>query len=198
MKVKYVCVLALGTVLCALPILTAQVSSKGAAETYKVDPVHSGVIFKIKHLDVSYFYGRFNEVSGKFTIDEADPASNTFDVEIKTDSIDTNSENRDRHLKGPDFFNAKQYPKVIFQSTSVKKIGDRLYEVTGNLTLHGVTQPLTVKLEHTGSGSGSRGEYRIGFETTFNIKRSDFDMKYALGNLGDEVKMMVSLEGIKQ
>lgn len=172
--------------------------SEGKAETYKVDPVHSSNWFRIKHLNVTYFYGRFSEVAGTYTLDEANPAGSSFDIQIKTESIDTHNDARNKHLKSADFFDAEKYPEISFKSTSVKKTGEKEYEVKGDLTLHGVTKPLTVKVEYTGAGPGMKGEYRSGFETTFDIERSDFGMNTMQGPLGDDVPLTVSIEGIRQ
>lgn len=172
--------------------------SEGKAETYKVDPIHSSNWFRIKHLNVTYFYGRFNEIEGTYTLDDANPAGSAIDIQIKTESIDTNNDGRDKHLKSPEYFDAEKYPEITFKSSSVKKTGDQQYEVKGDLTFRGVTKPLTVKIERTGAGPGMKGEYRSGFETSFEIKRSDFGMTTMVGPLSDEVRLTISVEGIRQ
>src|SRR5262249_11217423 len=103
----------------------------------------------------------------------------------------------DQHLKGPDFFNVKQFPTMSFKSSKMKAVDARTYEVTGDLTLHGVTRPVTVTLERIGTAKGMGGETRTGFETTFTIKRSDFGMKYMIPAVGDEVKVIVAVEGVQ-
>ncbi len=168
-----------------------------AAETYKVDPVHSMTVFRIKHL-VSYSYGRFNDLSGTFNIDTETPAKSSVELEVKIESVDTFNEKRDQHLKSPDFFNAKQFPVITFKSKAVKKINEDTYEVTGDLSLHGVTRPLTLKVQQTGAGKDPWGGYRIGFETTFTLKRSEFGITFMPDVVGDEVRMTVSIEGIRQ
>jgi polyisoprenoid-binding protein YceI len=171
----------------------------GAAEHYKADPVHSTSVFRIKHANTAYFWGRFNDPGGSFVLDEADPTKSTFNVELLADKVDTANPKRDAHLKSPDFFNAKQYPKITFKSTSVKKgAGDNMLEVTGNLTMHGVTKPLTVAVELTGKGEFPPGTARAGVEAMFVVKMSDFEIKGMPGALSDEVKVVVSLEGMKQ
>lgn len=160
-----------------------------------MDGVHSSVIFRIKHMGVSYFYGRFNHVSGTFTFDDGDASNTSFNIEVKVRSIDTNSKKRERHLKSPDFFNAKQFPLITFKSTEVKKNGDDTFEVTGDLTLHGVTKPLTATFERVGSGSARGGGTLTGFETILTLKRSEFGMNYMMGGLGDEVRLFISIEG---
>ena len=165
--------------------------------TYNVDPVHSTVIFRIKHFGVSYFYGRFNSPAGTFAFDPENPAESSFEITVKTANVDTHSSKRDGHLKSADFFNAKQFPEITFKSTSVKKGRGDTLKVTGDLGLHGQTREITIDLHHVGSRDTRRGQL-CGFETTFTIKRSDFGMKFMLGGVGDEVTLMVSLEGGKK
>lgn len=186
-----------------LPLMTAQKAAEapqaaGGTETYKVDPVHSSNWFCIKHLNVANFYGRFNELEGTIVLNPSDPAACSFDIQIKVDSVDSNNSGRDKHLKSGEFFDAEKYPQIKFKSTAVKKAGEEAYDVQGDLTLHGVTKPLTVKVERTGAGPGMKGERRAGFETRFDIKRSDFGMTTMLNGLGDEVRLTVSIEAVRQ
>ncbi|MBL8878433.1 MAG: YceI family protein [Phycisphaerales bacterium] len=169
-----------------------------AADEYKVDAVHSSAIFRIKHMNVSYSYGRFNDISGTIKWDDEKTAESSLKVEVKVASIDTADAKRDAHLKSADFFDAEKHPTITFQSKSIKKTGDNKYEVAGELTLHGVTKPLTISLDKTGAGADPWGGNRAGFETTFTIKRSEFGMDKMLTGAGDEVRMIVSLEGVKQ
>jgi polyisoprenoid-binding protein YceI len=167
-----------------------------AGENYNVDPDHSSVSFKIQHFGLTWVHGRFNEFSGRFTVDKADPSKSSFELTIKTGSVDTNNAKRDGHLKSPDFFNAKQFPAITFKSTAVKAAAGG-YQVTGNLTLNGVTKPVTFNLEG-GKTAEFMGVARIGFSTDLTLKRSDFDMKKMVGPLGDEVKVSIGIEGIKK
>ena len=165
-----------------------------AAEPFQVDTVHSSVIFRVKHMQASLAYGRFNDITGKFLLDEADPGKSTFDLAIKAESLDTASAARDKHLKSTDFFNTKQFPSITFKSKSVSKTAAG-YDVAGDLTLHGITKPATFKLAVTGSGKGMRGEALAGVEATTVLKRSDFGMTFMVGPIGDEVTVIVALEG---
>ena len=181
-----------------LALLTCVPQMATAADAYKVDAVHSTAIFRVKHLDASYAYGRFDAISGTFTLDEQDPTKSAFDIQVKADSVDTNDPKRDQHLKGADYFNVKQFPTLSFKSQSVKKAGANTYDVAGELTMHGVTKPVTVKIETSGPvkkpammGAG----YIAGFEAHLAVKRSDFGMKGGAGMLGDEVRVIVSAEG---
>lgn len=165
-----------------------------AADTYKVDPVHSTVIYRVKHMNASYSYGRFNDVAGTFTIDPQDPGKDTFDFTVKTESIDTGNAKREQHLKGPDFFNVQQFPTITFKSTTAKPVDADTAEVQGDLTLHGVTRPVTVHIDHVGTAQGPMGKV-AGVEAVFQIKRSDFGMTNMVGPVGDDIRVIVSLEG---
>lgn len=162
-----------------------------AADSYKVDAVHSSVIFRIKHMSTSFFYGRFNEISGSFTLDD-DAAKCKFEFELKVDSVDSNNDKRDQHLKSPDFFDAKEYPTIKFVSKTVKAAGES-YDVTGDLTMHGKTKEIAIKIDKTGAGKGPGGNI-VGIESNFTVKRSDFGMKVDDKMLSDEVKLMVGIE----
>lgn len=166
---------------------------------YKIDKKHSTVTFRVKHLNVSTFYGRFNQVQGSITFDKADPKSLQLKVEVNVSSVDTNDEKRDQHIKGPDFFNVEQYKLITFKSTKAEPGDDNTYRVTGDLTLLGVTKPITVNLTHVGEGKDPWGGFRTGFDSSFTIKRSDFGMKHMVGGgLGDEIHIFVALEAIRQ
>ena len=172
-------------------------ASASAANRFDVDNAHSSVLFGVRHLELSHFYGRFNKVSGKFTFEGKSLDDCSIYIKINAGSVDTNSKKRDRHLKSQDFFNSKQFRDIIFKSTAFKQLESNRYEVTGDLTLHGETKSITTVVEHTGTGDkGGKFGYRSGFETTFTIKRSDFGMNYMIGSgLGDEVKLIISIEG---
>jgi polyisoprenoid-binding protein YceI len=168
-----------------------------AAETYTADPVHSSVIYRIKHMNASYAWGRFNDISGTFALDEANPEQSRFEFQVKTESLDSGNAKRDQHLKSPDFFNAVQFPTIKFKSTSVTKSAEA-YEVTGDLTLHGVTRPVTVRVVLTGTNKNPMGKPIAGIEATFSFKRTDFGMTKMVEAVGDYVWMYVSIEGVQQ
>ncbi len=168
-----------------------------AVNAYQVDDVHSGTFFRVMHAGAGQFWGRINDVSGSFTL--ADDASKmAFNIEVAVDSVDSGNDKLDAHLKSPDFFNSKEFPKMSFKSNGAKKAASGMYEVSGDFTMHGVTKPVTAMVEVTGQadmGMGARG----GAEATFTIKRSDFGMSYGVekGMIGDSVKVLVNLEGVK-
>jgi polyisoprenoid-binding protein YceI len=163
---------------------------------FDVDPVHSTNVFRIKHVNTTWFYGRFNDISGSFEMDPTGKDLLSVEASIKVDSIDTNNATRDSHLKAPELFDAAKHPTITFKSTSLKKKGTDEYEVKGELTLHGVTKTLTVMLDYTGSTEHPKMGHRAGVETTFTIKRSDFGMGAMTDMLSDEVRLTVSLEGV--
>jgi polyisoprenoid-binding protein YceI len=187
-------------VLSALAIGLLTAGQAFAADTYKIDPVHSTAIFRISHLGASFIYGRFDDVEGTFTVDEQKPDDVMFDVSIKADSIDTNAAARDKHLKSADFFSVNEFPTLTFKSTSVKADGDKKYDVTGDLTIHGVTKSVTATVDFVGTADGTKMKmgFRAGYEAHLTIKRSDFGMDKLVGPVGDEVQLTVSLEGVKQ
>jgi len=177
--------------------LLANSAPAQAADTFTVDPIHSSLVFRVKHLNVGHIYGRFNQFSGSFAFDEKTPADCKLEMEVKIDSLDTANTDRDKHLKGPDFFNAKEFTTMTFKATSMKASDEKNYEVTGDLMLHGVTKQVTVKLERIGTAKDPRsGKPRTGWETTFTIKRSDFGMKYGVPAISDEVRITVAMEGV--
>ncbi|MGH7215253.1 MAG: YceI family protein [Tepidisphaeraceae bacterium] len=175
------------------------------AADHEVDPVHSFANFRIKHLNVGYVYGRFNGPTGKFTYDPAKPDASTFEVTLNVDAIDTANEKRDAHLKSPDFFDAKQFPAITFKSTSVKAKNaspqasvEKALKVTGDLTIHGVTKSITTNVSVIGSGKGMGDETRTGIEVAFQLNRSDYGMTNLIPAAGDEVLVVVALEGIQK
>ncbi len=173
------------------------VAAVAAEKIFDIDQVHSSAIFKVQHLGAGNFYGRFNDVSGTITYTPGSKDGLAFDVSIAIDSVDTANERLDGHLKSPDFFNALEFPAMTFKSSNAQRIKPDLYSVTGELTLHGTAQPITVEMELTGLAEGRRGEL-VGFETSFTIKQSSHGMEYGIENgaLGDDVTVIVAMEAI--
>ena len=171
-------------------------AAANADGTYGIDDVHSSAFFRVLHAGAGQFWGRINDVSGSMTFDAAG-APTAFDISVAVDTVDTGNAKLDGHLKSPDFFNSKEFPAMTFKSKSVRKTGD-LYEVAGDLSMHGVIKPITAKIEVTGI-SNMMGS-RAGVEATFSLKRSEFGMSYGLdkGSIGDEVRVLVNLEGVKK
>jgi polyisoprenoid-binding protein YceI len=174
----------------------------GAAGTFAVDTVHSSALFRILHLGAGQFWGRFNDVKGSFAYapgSDGAAGSLSFDIVIDTGSVDTATEALDRHLRSPDFFNAREFPTMTFKSTSATHVSGAMWKVSGEMTMLGVTRPIVADVEFTGANT-ARGRRLCGFEAIFTIKRSDFGMRWGLDNgaLGDEVRVVVGLEGIAE
>ena len=146
-----------------LSVDPAAPAQEGGAKalTYDIDNVHSAVIFRVRHLGIGMAYGRFNDISGTITYGGKDSLkSSSIAVSVEADSVDTNSKDRDEHLKSPDFLSAKEFPKIEFKSTKVEQKGEET-TVTGDLTLHGITKPVTAKVTHVGSGGDPMGNDRV-------------------------------------
>ncbi len=168
------------------------------AATYKIDGGHSSAIFKIKHFDVTNFYGTFDMIEGTIEYDAADPSASKIDITIAADSVQSRLGRRDEHIKSPDFLDAKQFPTITFKSKSVSGKGDSL-KITGDLTLHGVTKEISFAAEKTGEGKNPRsGADLIGFEARFTVDRTDFDMGFMVGPLSKELELLIALEAAKQ
>ena len=172
--------------------------------TYTIDPAHTEVTFKIRHLMISNVTGHFTKFSGKMESSKDDFTDADINFEADIDSIDTNNEQRDGHLKTGDFFDAAQYPKLVFQSTSFDKVSGEIYKLNGNLTLHGVTKPITMSAELGGAAKDLYGNSRIAFEISGSIHRKEYGLEWnaALETggvaLSDEVKLLLNVQLIKQ
>ena len=178
---------------------TADDRPTSAAEVWKVDPGHSNVLFRIQHLGAANFWGRFNKVTGRFRFDAESPEKSFVEIEVPTKSIDTNDPGRDTHMKAQDFFAAKEFPKLTFKSTKVVAKKKGLFDVTGELVLRGKKKTISFEVRHIGTAEvNAKFGRRSGYETSFDIKRSDFGMDTYLKEklLGDEVRILVSLEGM--
>ncbi|MDD5262833.1 MAG: YceI family protein [Methylacidiphilales bacterium] len=191
MKIRWISLL-------AAALVAVQISSLQAApETYKIDPVHSNLAFKIRHLGISWVNGSFKQFEGTVTVDAENPDKSSVKVVAQAASVDTANDMRNKHLCSPDFFDVAKYPTLSFESTHVALKGDNVYEVTGNFTLHGVTKPLTFTFNGSPAVPGMKGETRRGGDTAFTLKRSDFGMTKMVGPVGDEVQISLSFEGVK-
>jgi polyisoprenoid-binding protein YceI len=166
------------------------------ADNFAIDDAHTAVTFKVSHLGLSWTCGRFNDVSGSFVLD-ADPTKSSFELTIKTESVDTGNKKRDGHLQTPDFFDVKQYPAIVFKSTEVKAVEGGL-DVIGDLTMHGVSKPLRFTLKGGNKAEFPKGTQRTGFSTELKLKRSDFGMDKMKEAIGDEVYIAISFEGVKK
>ena len=191
---------AAGVAFVALPRETPAAAALAAAQdvkTYKVDPVHTTVVFSAMYGTVAPFYGQFTDYKGTIAYDGNSMRSLKVDIEIPMDSIDTHNDQRNGHLKSPDWFNAREYPTIAFKSTGVTGIGDERV-LKGDLTLHGVTKPVVARIDHLGAQNfGDQRGSRAGLGCTFKVKRSDFGVSTMMGDqgIGDEITLMVGLQG---
>lgn len=166
--------------------------------TWKLDPTHSELTFKVKHMMISYVKGEFTNFDAEITTEDDTFSKAKVSASIKTDSVFTNNTDRDTHLKSADFFNAEKYPAITFEAESL--IGD----VTGNLTINGITKPVTLDVDFGGIGQDPWGNTKAGFSFEGKIKRSDFGLNWnaaleAGGVLvSDEVKIAGELQFVKQ
>jgi polyisoprenoid-binding protein YceI len=174
----------------------------GAPTTWNLDASHSQVGFAVKHLVISNVRGEFKKYEGKIVLDDADPTRSTVEAVIDVSSIDTRVDDRDGHLKSPDFFDVAKYPSITFKSTNVAKAGNDGLKVTGDLTLHGVTKPVVLDVTTTPEVKGMFGESRRGFSATTKISRKDYGLTWnklveAGPAVGDEVTIALDLEVVK-
>lgn len=173
------------------------VSAPLAATTYGVDLGHSNILFKCKHLGVSYQWGRFDKFDGEFILD-ADAAASSVSITVDASSVNSNSQGRDKHLRNSDFFNVKQFPEMTFKSTEVTMGEGDAYTVVGDLTFHGVTKSVTMDVTKVGEADTGKMGQRAGFEGTFTIDRMDFGVDTYADMLGHDVTLMFAIEGIKK
>ena len=171
--------------------------------TWKIDPAHTGVEFAVKHMMIATVKGRFTDVAGTVTIDEADPAASKVDITINAASLDTREPQRDTHLRSGDFFDVEKYPTLTFRSTRIEGNAPE-FKLTGDLTIHGVTRPITLDVTHEGRGKDPWGGERVGYSATGKLKRSEYGLTWnaALETggflVGDDVKIAVDVELIRQ
>lgn len=170
------------------------------AADYVIDTekAHAFIQFRIKHLGYSWLLGRFNDFDGSFSYDEADPAASKVEVTIRTASIDSNHAERDKHLRGKEFLEVDKFPQATFVSSGFKENDDKTAALTGNLTLHGVTRPVTIDVKPVGHGPDPWGGKRRGFEGTTRLKLADYNIDFDLGPAAREVELFLSVEGIEQ
>jgi polyisoprenoid-binding protein YceI len=185
-----------------LALLSLIVASAASASTFTVDPSHSQIGFSIRHL-VSKVQGKFDDFSGTFTFDAKNPAEFKGTFTAKTASIDTGTAKRDEHLKSGDFFDVQKFPEMTFVASTLKPAGKNKYKLAGDLTMHGVTKPVTFTLEYMGQAKDPWGNERAGFSATGKLNRKDFGLIWnktlETGGLmvGDEVEVTFNAEAVQ-
>lgn len=171
--------------------------------TWTVDPGHSTVGFAVKHMGIATVRGEFTEFEGALEIGE-DLASAKAYGTVKAESVDTNEAQRDEHLRSADFFDAAEYPELRFVSTKIEALDEDEYRITGNLTIHGVTNEIVLHAEAQGTDVDPWGNERVGLEVTGQLSRGDYGMKFnqALGSgnvlVADKVKLSLDISAVKQ
>ena len=172
------------------------------ADVFVIDKVHSTMGFQVRHL-FSKVPGKFDDFSGQIQFDEADLEKSSVQVKIKAASIDTANEQRDKDLRSQNFFDVAKYPGITFESKSVKKTGDSTADITGDLTMHGVTKEVVLKAELLGKGAGMQGKTVSGWEATTALRRSDFGLSWnkaieGTQIVGDDVQIDLRVEADKK
>ncbi|HEV7517770.1 MAG TPA: YceI family protein [Thermoanaerobaculia bacterium] len=185
-------------VVALLLVLALPALASAAPVVYKIDPDHSSVTFSIRHF-VSNVHGRFKDFDGTVKYDKQNPTASTVEFTTQVASIDTDNKDRDNHLKTPEFFDAAKFPTMTFTSTAVKPKDANTLDVTGNLTIHGVTKPVTIPVSVLGTVATKGGD-KAGFETAFTVDRKDYGVEWNrvldTGGtmLGNDVKISISVE----
>jgi polyisoprenoid-binding protein YceI len=187
-----------------LPSLTAivvlaglVVASPSSAADYKIDPNHTHILFFVDHLGFAKMIGLFTNFTGGISFDPAKPEASKLNVAIKTASLQTHFPPRDSDLKGADWFNVKEFPQMTFVGSSFTKKDDKSGEIVGNLTLLGVTKPVTLEVTFNKAGRRGDGADTVGFSARGSLKRSDFGMKTDLGYIGDDVDLIIETEATR-
>ncbi len=167
-------------------------------DAYTIDPVHSEIGFKVRHL-LAKVSGRFTKFSGSIKVDPADIAKSSVEVSIDAASVNTDNEARDKHLKSPDFFDVAKFPAITFKSTAVKEVSKGKLQITGDLTIKGVTRSVTFPITNAGTHAGMKpGTTLAGFvDGALRINRMDYGVKYGPGIVGDDVDIELDIEAGK-
>ena len=183
-----------------LALSAAVIAGPATAADYVIDTegAHASIQFRISHLGYSWLKGRFNDFSGDFSYDADNPAASEITVNIDTTSVDSNHAERDKHLRSADFLDVARYPEARFVSTGFIPKADGTATLEGELTLHGVTRPISIDVEKIGEGEDPWGGYRVGFsgETAFAL--ADYGIDYNLGPASETVYLELEVEGIRQ
>lgn len=170
---------------------------------YTIDPIHSSIGFVARHAMITKVRGTFDEFDGHLHVEAADPSKSSAKVTIKVASIDTRNADRDAHLRTNDFFAMDEYPEILFESSSVEPVDDTTFRVTGDLTIRGVTRPVTFDLEYNGSAIDPFGNHRVGFEGSVPVNRKDWGITWnaplELGGviISDKVTLEFDISAIK-
>jgi polyisoprenoid-binding protein YceI len=166
---------------------------------YTIEPHHTQVIFGVDHMGFTTYYGRFSDVSGRLVLSPRAPSTCKFEIHVSVSTISTTSETLDDELRGDQWFNSKKFPEIVFRSMNVTVTGQDTAKVAGNLTMHGLTKPVTLNVTFHGAGVNALdNKYTVGFEASGHLKRSDFGINPNLPLVGDGVDLIISAAFEKQ
>jgi len=174
------------------------------AADYEIDASHTKITFKVRHLGISWVPGSFTKLKGNFSFDEKEIAKSKAEASIEVDSVNTENQKRDEHLKSEDFFAAPKFPEIKFVSKEIRSVKGNKFEVVGDLTMHGVTKPIVLDAEYFGLAKDPYGNERAGFSAVAKLNRKDFGLQWSklleTGAMvvGDEVSINLDVEGIKK
>jgi polyisoprenoid-binding protein YceI len=183
--------------------VTARADLAALTGDYTIDPTHSRIGFSVRHAMVTTVRGEFTEYEGRLHLDGEDPTRSTAELDIRVDSIDTHQAQRDEHLRTGDFFDAPTHPAITFRSTSAEQLGEDSFRIVGDLTIKGVSRPVTLDLDFNGAATDLYGNQRVGFEGSTTIDRTDWGLTYnaALETggvlIGEKVRLHVDISAIK-
>jgi polyisoprenoid-binding protein YceI len=179
-------------------VLVSTFGAAASADTWQIDPIHSAAQFSVRHMGISTVRGAFTKVNGTVDYDPSQPANASVNVTIDTNSVDTRVDMRDNDLKSDHFFDVAKYPTITFKSTRVESAGPGKLKVLGDLTVHGVTKPVTLDVEGpTPPVKDPRGKLHMGASAGTKIKRSDFGMTFGQAMVGDDVDITIDTEMTK-
>ena len=171
--------------------------------TWKIDPAHSKVGFAVKHMGIATVRGEFKQFEGTLEIGDDLSTAKAYGT-VKVQSVDTNEPQRDEHLRSPDFFDGAQYPELTFEATRIEALDEESFRITGNLSVHGVTNEVVLHADVQGTDVDPWGNDRVGLEVTGQLSRGDYGMKFnqALGSgnmlVSDKVKLALDISAVKQ
>lgn len=166
-------------------------------QEYKIDPGHTFITFEISHIGFSFLPGTFNDFSGELTYDAENPSNSSTEFTIDVASIDTEHAERDKHLRSDEFFNVKKFPQATFVSTAYEPTGDNTAKLTGDLTIKGVTKPVTLDVTMTNAAQDPWEQYRISFIATTEITLKDFNIDYDLGPASRTADLKIAVEATR-
>lgn len=169
------------------------------AETYEIDTAHSTLNFRAKRMGIVYVYGAFRDITGTIELPGDDLVAGSISLTVKTASVDSGNERRDNHLRSPDFLNSTELPEMTFKSKRVEAGEAGVFNVVGDLSLHGITKEVIVPVGQVGSGKDPRsGASLIGFDGSFTLQRSDFGMSFMVGPISDDIDIRIAIQAVSR